>query len=124
MFFIKIYSEDIETNICYICHISRGSALFGSGFQALLMYSSDILPFFSLSIHQMLTSFQDSLLAYTRILYMPKTLPKLTTAMEKSIDKKKPKRKDEIKVEPENVDPAPELVDTAQVDDERSKFWL
>ena len=44
--------------------------------------------------------------------------------MEKSIDKKKPKRKDEIKVEQENVDPAPELVDTAQVDDERSKFWL
>lgn len=84
----------------------------------------NILPVFSLSIHQMLTSFQDSLLAYTRILYMPKTLPKLTTAMEKSIDKKKPKRKDEIKVEQENVDPAPELVDTAQVDDERSKFWL
>ena len=73
----------------------------------------------------MLTSLQDSLLAYTRILYMPKTLPKLTTAMEKSIDEKKPKRtKDEIKVEQENVDPAPELVDTAQVDDERSKFWL
>jgi len=65
----------------------------------------------------------DSLLAYTRILYMPKTLPKLTTAMEKSIDKKKPKRKDEIKVEQENVDPAPELVDTAQVDDERSKLY-
>ncbi len=55
---------------------------------------------------------------------MPKTLPKLTTAMEKSIDKKKPRRKDEIKVEQENVDPAPELVDTAQVDDERTKFWL
>ena len=73
----------------------------------------------------MLTSLKDSLLAYTRILYMPKTLPKLTTAMEKSIDEKKPKRtKDEIKVEQENVDPAPELVDTAQVDDERSKFWL
>ena len=44
--------------------------------------------------------------------------------MEKSIDKKKPRRKDEIKVEQENVDPAPELVDTAQVDDERAKFWL
>ena len=73
----------------------------------------------------MLTSLQDSLLAYTRILYMPKTLPKLTTAMEKSIDEKKPKRtKDEIKVEQENVDPAPELVDTAQVDDERSKFLV
>lgn len=65
----------------------------------------------------------DSLLAYTRILYMPKTLPKLTTAMEKSIDKKKPRRKDEIKVEQENVDPAPELVDTAQVDDERTKLY-
>ncbi|CAG5105196.1 Oidioi.mRNA.OKI2018_I69.chr1.g1913.t3.cds [Oikopleura dioica] len=66
----------------------------------------------------------DSLLAYTRILYMPKTLPKLTTAMEKSIDKKKPKRKEEIKVEEENVDPAPELIDTAPVDDERSKFRM
>lgn len=55
---------------------------------------------------------------------MPKTLPKLTTAMEKSIDKKKPKRKEEIKVEEENVDPAPELVDTAPVDDERSKLRL
>lgn len=55
---------------------------------------------------------------------MPKTLPKLTTAMEKSIDKKKPKRKEEIKVEEENIDPAPELVDTAPVDDERSKLRL
>lgn len=65
----------------------------------------------------------DSLLAYTRILYMPTTLPKLATAMEKSIDKKKPKRKDEVKHEEPTIDVTSELVDTAPVDDERTRLY-
>jgi len=74
------------------------------------------------------------MLAYTRMLYMPKAVPKMAEAMERAIEDKKPKTKEkeksetktakeEIKDEKDFIDTAPVISDKpVHLDEERVKL--
>ena len=67
------------------------------------------------------------MLAYTRMLYMPNALPKMTDAMDKAIEQKKPKVEKKV-TKPEDdlgpeIKPEVDYIDTApEIDAERLKL--